>query len=94
MRFVYFIGETFRRATEGRWVAVPQSPPKRGALQTIDVEYKSGFSHSARTRSISEVLARVLRLYPFENTKSIAVQQYSEYAQTVKPFLDVVDQME
>ena len=43
MRFVYFIGETFRRATEGRWVAVPQPPPKTGALQAIDVEYKSGF---------------------------------------------------
>lgn len=43
MRFVYFIGETFRRHTEGRWVAVPQAPPKTGALQAIDVEYKSGF---------------------------------------------------
>lgn len=43
MRFVYFIGETFRRATEGRWVAVPQVPPKSGAIQAIDVAYKSGF---------------------------------------------------
>ncbi|MEU3472657.1 hypothetical protein [Rhodococcus sp. NPDC006774] len=43
MRFVYFIGETFRRATEGRWVAVPQTAPKTGAIQAIDAEYKSGF---------------------------------------------------
>ncbi|WP_139279775.1 hypothetical protein [Rhodococcoides yunnanense] len=47
MRFVYFIGETFRRATEGRWVAVPQAPPKTGALQAIDVQYKSGFHNPA-----------------------------------------------
>ncbi|MEV8236412.1 hypothetical protein AB0P23_14260 [Rhodococcus sp. NPDC077669] len=43
MRFVYFIGETFRRHTEGTWVAVPQASPKTGALQAIDAPYSTGF---------------------------------------------------
>ncbi len=43
MRFVYFIGETVRRHTEGSWVAVPQAPPKSGAIQAIDVPFRSGF---------------------------------------------------
>ncbi|MCP2290042.1 hypothetical protein [Nocardia amikacinitolerans] len=39
MRFVYFIGETFRRATEGKWFALPPDPPKRGPQPLIDTEF-------------------------------------------------------
>ncbi|WP_139279917.1 hypothetical protein [Rhodococcoides yunnanense] len=43
MRFVYFIGETIRRHTGGQWVALPQLPPKSGAIQAIDAPFRSGF---------------------------------------------------
>ncbi len=44
MRFVYFIGETFRRAVEGAWVALPPDPPHRpGTKSMIDAEFRSGF---------------------------------------------------
>ncbi|WP_063130236.1 hypothetical protein [Nocardia fusca] len=37
MRFVYAIGETFRRAIDGTWVALPPNPPERPApLSVID----------------------------------------------------------
>nr|WP_245558249.1 hypothetical protein [Nocardia thailandica] len=42
-RFVYFLGETFRRSFEGRWVAVPPIPPATNPKVMIDVEFKSGF---------------------------------------------------
>lgn len=29
VRFIYFIGETFRRALEGRWALLPPNPPER-----------------------------------------------------------------
>ncbi|MBB5918430.1 hypothetical protein BJY24_007342 [Nocardia transvalensis] len=44
MRFVYYIGETFRRAIEGRWVALPPDPPQSPQPKSvIDVEYRSKF---------------------------------------------------
>ncbi|WP_139279774.1 hypothetical protein [Rhodococcoides yunnanense] len=43
MRYVYFIGETFRRATEGRWVALPPDPPQRGPASAIDAEFTPAF---------------------------------------------------
>lgn len=39
MRFVYFIGETFRRALNGKWFALPPDPPRRGPQPLIDVEF-------------------------------------------------------
>ena len=29
VRFIYFVGETFRRALEGIWVLRPANPPER-----------------------------------------------------------------
>lgn len=43
MRYVYFIGETFRRATEGRWVALPAEPPLWGPRSAIDAEFTPAF---------------------------------------------------
>lgn len=44
MRFVYFIGETFRRHFEGEWVAVPRDESRGGgALQAVDVPFREGF---------------------------------------------------
>lgn len=44
MRFVYFIGETIRRATEGTWVALPPNPPRRtGPTSAIDVGFSPAF---------------------------------------------------
>ncbi|MFL6084050.1 MAG: hypothetical protein ACJ74F_12750 [Mycobacterium sp.] len=39
MRFVYYIGETFRRAFEGMWVALPRlskptEPPVKAAVDS------------------------------------------------------------
>ncbi|TLF96637.1 hypothetical protein FEK35_28215 [Nocardia cyriacigeorgica] len=44
MRFVYYIGETFRRAIEGKWVALPPDPPQRpGPKSMVEVEFQSSF---------------------------------------------------
>jgi hypothetical protein len=46
MRFVYYIGETLRRAFEGTWVAIPpqENASEQGApLPGIDVPFREGF---------------------------------------------------
>jgi hypothetical protein len=46
MRYVYYIGETFRRAFEGTWVAVPPQDPKNdesGLTPAIDVPFRETF---------------------------------------------------
>ncbi len=46
MRFVYYIGETFRRAFEGIWVAIPpqENISKQDTpLPGIDVPFREGF---------------------------------------------------
>ncbi|WP_405180764.1 hypothetical protein OG225_06060 [Nocardia sp. NBC_01377] len=42
-RFLYFIGETFRRNFEGTWVALPPEEPKGIPATVVDVEFKSTF---------------------------------------------------
>lgn len=44
MRFVYLIGETLRRVTEGEWVALPQQlPNEESLLPAIDAPYTHSF---------------------------------------------------
>ncbi|MCV7100895.1 MULTISPECIES: hypothetical protein [Mycobacterium] len=46
MRYVYYIGETFRRAFEGTWVALPPSDPKRDVKllrPAIDLPFRELF---------------------------------------------------
>ncbi|MFE3541510.1 hypothetical protein ACFXK0_00890 [Nocardia sp. NPDC059177] len=43
MRFYYFIGETFRRNLDGRWVALPPEPPRTNATSAVDLPFRSGF---------------------------------------------------
>ncbi|WP_446221393.1 hypothetical protein ACTWPB_15605 [Nocardia sp. IBHARD005] len=45
MRFFYFIGETFRRNLEGKWVALPPEPPATNATSAIDLPFRSGFQN-------------------------------------------------
>ncbi|MGW5572808.1 hypothetical protein ACWEVD_16530 [Nocardia thailandica] len=53
-RFVYFIGETFRRNFEGRWVATPPIPPATNPKVMIDVEFKSGFYNPRQMVSFAQ----------------------------------------
>ncbi|MEV0688196.1 hypothetical protein AB0I35_30455 [Nocardia sp. NPDC050378] len=48
-RFMYFIGETFVRNFEGKWVALPPQPPKTSPATVVDTEYSSGF-YNPRTQ--------------------------------------------
>jgi hypothetical protein len=46
MRYVYYLGETFRRAFDGTWVAVPQQNSKNDAgvlTPAIDVPFRETF---------------------------------------------------
>lgn len=45
MRFFYFIGETFRRNLEGKWVALPPEPPQTNATSVVDLPFRSGFQN-------------------------------------------------
>lgn len=50
MRYVYYIGETIRRAFEGTWVAVPPQDPKndaKGLTPAIDVPFRETFIEPA-----------------------------------------------
>ena len=68
MRFVYYVGETFRRAFEGRWVAIPplgNKPDREGLLPGVDVPFREGFIrptqliHFALTRRSGVEITRV-----------------------------------
>ncbi len=48
-RFLYFIGETYRRNFEGKWVALPPQPPKTNPATVVDTEFSSGF-YNPRTQ--------------------------------------------
>lgn len=59
MRFVYFIGETFRRTVEGHWIALPPDPPTRPGPKSVveapfhwnfyDPQHMIGLALSRRT---------------------------------------------
>ncbi|KHO24670.1 hypothetical protein [Mycolicibacterium setense] len=68
MRFVYYIGETFRRAFEGTWVAIPpqeDTSERTAPLPGIDVPFREGFIqptqlvHFALTRRSGIEITRV-----------------------------------
>lgn len=53
MRFVYFVGETFRRSLEGQWVALPPAPPERPrAASVIDAPMSPAFYDPRRIISL------------------------------------------
>lgn len=79
-RFAYFIGETIRRATEGRWVALPQS--KGGALPGVDVEFRSGFFNVNRlvTLTLIERTGTELTM-----VFDYAVEDYDKWVEAGRP---------
>ena len=79
-RFAYFIGETFRRATEGRWVALPQT--KGGALPGVDVEFRSGFFNANRLVNLVLIERTGTEL---SMVFDYAVRDYDEWMQAGRP---------
>jgi hypothetical protein len=66
MRYVYYIGETFRQAFEGIWVAVPPDEKQGGgARPAIDMPFRETFIYPmtligfALSRRTSEEITRV-----------------------------------
>jgi hypothetical protein len=68
MRYVYYVGKTFRRAFEGTWVAIPSQgdeSERQGLLPGIDLPFREGLVrptqliHFALTRRSGIEITRV-----------------------------------
>ncbi|MGW4741727.1 hypothetical protein [Nocardia xishanensis] len=82
MRFVYFIGETFRRAVEGNWFALPPDPPRRGPLPLVDAEFRSPFFNPMRLMSFAFQRRTGKEIVtPYDN----AVKKYKKWVDAGRP---------
>ncbi|MFA4052603.1 MULTISPECIES: hypothetical protein [Mycobacteroides] len=85
MRYVYYVGETFRRAFEGTWVAIPplgDKPRREGLLPGVDLPFRENFVNP--TQLIHLALTRrsgveITRVYGY------AERDYNEWLDAGKP---------
>lgn len=68
MRFVYYIGETYRRAFEGTWAALPRSSGKQdGNIPVVDLPFRETLAKPLEAVQVALVRrtgTEVAYLYP------------------------------
>lgn len=85
MRYVYYVGETFRRAFEGVWAALPQENPKTQspALRpAVDLPFREEFTQPLDLVSMAvgrRTGKEITRVYGY------AEEDYSEWVESGRP---------
>ncbi|MCG5432945.1 hypothetical protein LV457_11700 [Mycobacterium sp. MYCO198283] len=82
MRYAYYIGETMRRAFEGRWVVLPANDERSTPMPAIDYPFREGFT--TPTDSVKIVVNRRTG-HELMTTYGIAQRGYNAWVDAGRP---------